>query len=120
MRVDFPAAVADVRFTASLRARRLKIRCTLFAVLAAGLSVSGHSALAQETDDNVSEENSDSVASGGDGKVCQYEDITGSRMRKRVCHTPERWEAREMAAKNLVRELDAKPVAGENNVRSGD
>ena len=44
-------------------------------------------------------------------RVCSYEDVTGSRMRKRVCRTAEQWEARERAAKGLARELDAKPVA---------
>lgn len=49
------------------------------------------------------------------GKVCQYEDVTGSRMRRQVCHTPERWEARERAAKTLARELDNRPVRGDRN-----
>jgi len=46
------------------------------------------------------------------GKVCQYEDVTGSRMRRRVCHTPERWKARERGSKALVRELDSRPIKG--------
>mgnify|MGYP003575480450 FL=1 len=50
-----------------------------------------------------------------EGKVCQYEDVTGSRMRKRICFTPEQWDARERAAKELVRELDSKPIG-----RNGD
>ncbi len=45
-------------------------------------------------------------------KICRYEDVTGSRMRKRVCHTAERWEARERQSKAMVRELDDKPVRG--------
>lgn len=49
---------------------------------------------------------------GKDGKVCQYEDVTGSRMKKRVCDTPERWAARERAAKDMVRELDRKSPGG--------
>lgn len=44
------------------------------------------------------------------GKVCRNEDVTGSRMPKRVCHTPEQWAARERAAKEAVREMDARPV----------
>lgn len=44
------------------------------------------------------------------GKVCRVEDVTGSRMRKRVCHTPEQWEARERAAYRAVRELDSRSI----------
>lgn len=44
-------------------------------------------------------------------RICEYEDITGSRMKKRICLTPEQWEARQKAAKDFARELDAKPVA---------
>ncbi|WP_282274865.1 hypothetical protein [Stenotrophomonas sp. PS02297] len=44
-------------------------------------------------------------------RICEYEDITGSRMKKRICLTPEQWEARQKAAKDFTRELDAKPVA---------
>lgn len=43
-------------------------------------------------------------------KVCRVEDVTGSRMRKRICRTPEQWEARERAAQQLTRELDARSV----------
>lgn len=44
------------------------------------------------------------------GKVCQSEDVIGSRMKKRVCLTPEQWEARERAGKELKREMDSKPM----------
>lgn len=47
---------------------------------------------------------------GKSRKVCEYEDVTGSRMKKRVCFTPEQWDARHRAAKDLVRELDGKPI----------
>lgn len=43
-------------------------------------------------------------------KVCQYEDVTGSRMKKRVCYTAEQWEVRERTAKELKREMDSKPI----------
>ncbi|MGJ4728239.1 hypothetical protein [Luteimonas sp. SDU101] len=49
---------------------------------------------------------------GKNGKICQHEDVTGSRMKKRVCHTPEQWEARERAARDMVRELDRKSPGG--------
>jgi|GEM_PF-764201 len=42
------------------------------------------------------------------GKVCKREDVTGSRMPKRVCYTPDQWEARERAAREAVREMDAR------------
>lgn len=44
------------------------------------------------------------------GKVCKREDVTGSRMPKRVCYTPEQWEARQRAAREAVREMDARQV----------
>jgi len=44
------------------------------------------------------------------GKICEYEDVTGSRMKKRVCMTPEQYEARQRAAREAVREMDAKPI----------
>ena len=52
------------------------------------------------------------TGSGRSARVCRYEDVTGSRMGKRVCRTSEQWEARERSAKAAVRELDNKPVAG--------
>lgn len=50
-------------------------------------------------------------ASRDDGKVCHFEDVTGSRMRRRVCMTHEQFDARQHSAKQLVREMDAKPVS---------
>jgi hypothetical protein len=49
------------------------------------------------------------------GKVCQYEIVTGSRMKKRICYTPEQWAARELAAKALKREMDDKPISKDAN-----
>lgn len=46
-------------------------------------------------------------------KVCAFEDVTGSRMKRRVCYTPEQREARERAGREMTRGLDARPVAGE-------
>ena len=43
-------------------------------------------------------------------KVCEYEKVTGSRMKKRVCYTSEQWKARQQAAKDTAREIDRKPV----------
>ena len=52
---------------------------------------------------------------GKNGKVCRSEDVTGSRMKKRVCYTPEQWEARERASKEMVRELDGKSIPKDAN-----
>ncbi|WP_149194827.1 hypothetical protein [Luteimonas suaedae] len=58
----------------------------------------------------AAEQTSPSARTGSNGKVCHYEVVTGSRMKKRVCHTPEQWEARERAARDLVREIDGKSL----------
>lgn len=86
-----------------------RIRHLLFAIAATGLLSIGQAA-AQEAGDPASAQASASVKPGKNGKVCQLEDVTGSRMKKRICYTPEQWEARERAAKEVVRELDARPV----------
>lgn len=84
-------------------------RQMLFAAAAVGMLSIGQ-AVAEEADEPAPARASETVTPGKNGKVCKLEDVTGSRMRKRVCHTPENWEAREKAAKELVRELDARPV----------
>lgn len=93
-----------------------RIRCLLLATAGIGLLSVGQVA-AQDAAGPASVEGAapsaaetSPVKPGKNGKVCQYEDVTGSRMKKRICYTPEQWEARERAAKELVRELDAKPV----------
>ena len=97
-------------------------RCRLLALAAAsiGLLALGQ-AMAQEAPRadaaQVAAEQNPRTASarrgGRDGQVCHYEEVTGSRMKKRVCFTPEQLEARERAGRQLVRDLDAKPL-GEN------
>lgn len=67
-------------------------------------------AMAQETGGTTPAVQAEGAKPGKQGKICRFEDVTGSRMRKRICHTQEQWDARERAAQNLVRELDAKPV----------
>ncbi|WP_310151884.1 hypothetical protein [Luteimonas sp. 3794] len=94
--------------------QRCGCHLTFFATLVAGLSFVGP-AVAQDV--QVSPENTNvqaaaPVPSSTSAKVCRFEDVTGSRMRKRVCHTPEQWDARERAAQAAVRELDGKSVAG--------
>lgn len=79
----------------------------LLVILAVGLLSVGQAA-AQEAGAPASTQAT--PAPGKSGKVCRYEDVTGSRMKKRICYTPEQWEARERAAKELVRELDGKSI----------
>lgn len=81
-------------------------------VVAAAMTLSSIGpAIAQEAETDASQAPA-LPAPGRNGKVCQYEDVTGSRMKKRVCHTPEQWEARERSAKEAVRELDRKSPEG--------
>lgn len=98
---DVPAAHAPWR----ARIRHLRPTIVIIGLLSIG------QAAAQEAEEAVSAQASTPVIGPGrNGKVCEYEDVTGSRMRKRVCYTPAQWEARERAAKELVRELDGKPI----------
>lgn len=119
MRVESAVSVAALGVFSEIRTRRRMFDFMMFALLTAGSIFAAQSASAQEAAGDASEESPNPVDVRPGEKICQYEDVTGSRMRKRVCFTQERWEAREMAAKNLVRDLDAKPVAGENNTASG-
>lgn len=119
MRVESVVIVARIDALSIIRVRPRAFDFMLLAPLIAVLTFAAQSASAQEPAENASEESSNPVETQRNEKICRYEDVTGSRMRKRVCFTQERWDAREMAAKNLVRDLDAKPVAGENNSGSG-
>ncbi|HRN62607.1 MAG TPA: hypothetical protein PLF73_09125 [Luteimonas sp.] len=100
--------------SAARELRQPRIRHLLFAVAAIGLLSIGQAA-AQEADESDSAQAAAPAGAkvGKNGKVCEYEVVTGSRMKKRVCHTPEQWEARERAAKQLTRELDRKPVGAD-------
>ena len=42
-------------------------------------------------------------------KVCKYMPRTGSRFQKKVCRTPEQWEAMAEAAKSGLGELQRQP-----------
>ncbi len=93
------------------------IRHLLFATAGIGLLSIGQVA-AQDTADPASsaaEQTSPSATPGKNGKICEYELVTGSRMKKRVCYTPERWEARQRAGKELTRELDSKSIGADAN-----
>ena len=74
----------------------------------------GHVA-AQEAPDPDPLQMSAPAKASRNGKVCQLEGVTGSRMKKRVCYTPQQWEAREAAAKAMVRELDGKSIPKDAN-----
>jgi len=89
----------------------------MLSVVAAACVLAFAPAAAQETDGTTPVAQAESARPNKDEKICRVEDVTGSRMRKRICHTQEQWDARERAAQNLVRELDGKPV---RNVPLGD
>ncbi|TYT25694.1 hypothetical protein FZO89_05170 [Luteimonas viscosa] len=91
-----------------------RTRCLLFAGAIIGLLSIGQ-AMAQEAVEPASTQASKPTKPGKNGKVCQLEDVTGSRMKKRVCYTPAQWEARESAAKAMVRELDGKSIPKDAN-----
>lgn len=97
-----PSSASPVRATAS-RARHL-----LFAIAAVGLLSLGPAA-AQEPGETAAERTP--AKPGKSNKVCKHEAVTGSRMKKRVCYTPEQWEARERASKSMARELDSRPIS---------
>jgi len=109
MHVDFIGSSHLSNVPAARAPGQRRIRHLLFAIAAIGLLSIGQAA-AQEAGEPASAQAPATVKPGKDGKVCQLEDVTGSRMKKRICYTPEQWEARERAAKELVRELDGKPV----------
>lgn len=80
------------------------------------LALAGEAAAqdAEDTDVKTPEPVASGIGSSGE-KICRYEDVTGSRMRKRVCQTAEQWEARERASKSLARELDGRAVRGQSD-----
>ena len=47
-------------------------------------------------------------------KVCEYELVTGSRMRKRVCMTQEQRDERMNAGREAARELERKEIAADS------
>lgn len=46
----------------------------------------------------------------GREKVCRATEVTGSRFKKRVCHTREQWREIELATERQMREFDRQPV----------
>lgn len=90
-------------------APRRRIRHLLFAVVVTGLLSVGQVS-AQDTEGSASDPASTPAAPNRHGKVCEYEVVTGSRMKKRVCYTPEQWAARERAGKELTRELNDRAI----------
>lgn len=89
-----------------------RFRHLLLATMSVSLLSIGQ-AIAEETPEPApsqasAEQAAASPKAGRNGKVCQLEDVTGSRMKKRICYTPEQWAARERSGKQMVRELDGK------------
>ncbi|MCW4455627.1 hypothetical protein OK348_12615 [Flavobacterium sp. MXW15] len=121
MHVD---SIRSTRLPIASALRRRRIRYLPFAVVATiGLLAAGNVAAQDatqpgptQTQDVAPMEQPAAQAKRGkkDNKVCHYEDVTGSRMKKRVCFTPEQWEARAKAAKDFMRELDDKPLGRED------
>lgn len=94
--------------SSSLSRTSVRAACLRWSFLAAGLLCMG-AVTAQE---GTAEDAPARPAPQPDknGKICQYEDVTGSRMKKRICMTPEQYEARQRAAREAVRELDARSI----------
>lgn len=114
MHVDFDDSICLFKRLAACTLLRRSSGRPIFAALVAGALGIGP-AMAQDAPENdtAAEVRASTPAeSSRNGKICRFEDVTGSRMRKRICHTPEQWVARERAAQAAVRELDGKSVAG--------
>ncbi|MDH5822824.1 hypothetical protein QFW77_07425 [Luteimonas sp. RD2P54] len=85
----------------------------LLAMVTVGLLAVGQSAAQEGSEPAVAPEAAQAplpATPDRGGKVCHYEEVTGSRMRKRICYTPEQREARERAARDMVREMDSKGI----------
>lgn len=91
------------------------VRRLLFVAVSVGGLMCIGQATAQEAAAAASGQTAATGVQGKSGKVCRSEDVTGSRMKKRVCYTPEQWEERERAARELVRELDGKSIPKDAN-----
>ncbi len=46
-------------------------------------------------------------------KICRSEEVTGSRMKQRVCLTSEQWAARETVSRQAARELQARQLTSD-------
>jgi hypothetical protein len=114
MRVHTLSPSASDRPAPALQRRGRQLGLML-ALVAAGLSTPLGHVLAQHAVEPVPEQMPKTLKPGKDGKVCQYEDVTGSRMKKRVCYASAEWEAREQAAKAMVREMDGKSIPRDAN-----
>lgn len=93
-----------------------RVRHLLLAIAGLGLLSIGQVAAqgAADAAATAAGQASPSVKADKAEKVCEYEVVTGSRMKKRVCYTPEQWEARQRAGKELTRELDDNRPVGAN------
>lgn len=95
--------------------RRLLLALAVVVLLPSGQAVAQDSAAGQAPAQPAVAADRQAEQSEKTGKVCQYEEVTGSRMKKRLCYTPEQWAARERAAKEMTREMDGKPVGKDAN-----
>lgn len=122
MHIYFVGSIRRSNAPASHSPWQWSIHHPLFAIVTVIGFLTIGQAVAQEAEEPTSAQAETTVAqqavvTGRNGRVCRYEDVTGSRMKRRICYTPKRWEARERAAQELVRELDAKPIG--RNVDGG-
>lgn len=91
------------------RARHLMFATLCISLLSFGSAVADEAP--EPTSGQATEQAESQAKPERNGKICQIEEVTGSLMKKRVCKTPEQWAARESAGKELVREMDRKPLA---------
>lgn len=110
-RFDVPATpVPGVRCI-----RRLLFALAIVVLLTSGQAVAQDTAAGQASAQPAVAADRQAEQPEKTGKVCQYEEVTGSRMKKRLCYTPEQWAARERAAKEMKREMDGKPIGKDAN-----
>ena len=104
MRLRFPVHRVRAPFRSGVLSCGLVVATALSGISQPAAAIQNSSAQHSATDA------ASTPSVGKKGKVCKTEDVTGSRMPKRVCHTPEQWEARGRAGREAVRELDARAV----------
>ncbi|MCD9005040.1 hypothetical protein LDO31_02080 [Luteimonas sp. XNQY3] len=109
MHIDSDGSIPLSKYSLPSASWQRRIRHLSLAALLTGLLSVGHTT-AQEAEQPAAAQAVAPNNPGRNGKVCRSEDVTGSRMRKRVCYTPEQWDARQRAAREAVRNLDNRPV----------
>ena len=91
---------------------RSSFRCSALVAGVVG-SLSIGSALARQSAEAARASPPEAAGQDRHAKVCEYELVTGSRMRKRVCMTQEQRDARMNAGREVTRELERKEIAAD-------